>query len=194
VGELLGLRWRDVKWDQNVLLLLPELTKTAEGRDVPITQRLNGVLEMRRHAPDGCEFPPDAFVFGNPVGEPVQSFRTTWENTVLKAHGHEPQRERGKLTGESRKALRAIDLHAHDLRREFACRLRESGAPDHVVAAWLGHANISTTSTYLKTNRTGLQQYLKRFERHRQDCKELAISPVDASADQILETDAKLLN
>jgi integrase len=62
-------------------------------------------------------------------------------------------------------------LHIHDLRREFACRLRESGAPDHEVAAWLGHANISTTSTYLKTNRLTLQKAAKRFERQRKLCK-----------------------
>lgn len=35
VGELLGLRWRDVKWTQNVLLLPADLTRTAEDRDVP---------------------------------------------------------------------------------------------------------------------------------------------------------------
>jgi integrase len=64
-----------------------------------------------------------------------------------------------------------VGLHLHDLRREFACRLRESGAPDHEVAAWLGHANISTTSVYLKTNRLTLQKAAKRFELKRKLCK-----------------------
>lgn len=86
--------------------------------------------------------PADAYVFGNAVGVPIQSFRAASENTILRAHGHEPRRVRGKLTAESRSVLRRIDLHAHDLRREFASRLRESGAPDHVVGAWLGQANI----------------------------------------------------
>ena len=45
------------------------------------------------------------------------------------------------------------ELHFHDLRRELASTLRESGAPDHIVADVLGHANISTTSRYLKASR-----------------------------------------
>ncbi len=34
------------------------------------------------------------------------------------------------------------------------------------MGAWLGHANISTTSRYLKTTRVGLQRNLKRFEEY----------------------------
>jgi integrase len=149
---------------------------------------------MRRHALDGSEVGADCFVFGNAVGEPVKSFRLAWENAVLKAFGHEPQRDRGKLTAESRGVLLSIDLHAHDLRREFASRLRESGARDHVVASRLGHASISITSTYLKTNRTGLQAYLKQFERHRPDCKEIVSSGADESEAVSGATEPKLLN
>lgn len=146
-GELLALCWRDVKWSRNVMLLPADVTKTAEDRDVPMTQRLRGVLEMRRHAPNGAEHPPGAHVFGNEVGERIAGVRERWERTCRAAN----------ITG----------LAFHDLRREAASRLRESGAPDHVVAAWLGHANISTTSRYLRTSRAGLQRYLVRFEQHR---------------------------
>jgi predicted transcriptional regulator len=59
-------------------------------------------------------------------------------------------------------------LHFHDLRRELASTLRESGAPDHIVADVLGHANISTTSRYLKASRAGLKQYMQRLEEHRE--------------------------
>ena len=93
-------------------------------------------LEMRRQGPDGSAFPPSAFVFGNATGRRVASSRRSWERL--------------------RAAVGLHDLHIHDLRREFACRLRESGAPDHEVADWLGHANIGTTSTYLKTDRVSL--------------------------------------
>jgi hypothetical protein len=58
-------------------------------------------------------------------------------------------------------------LHFHDLRREAASQLRESGAPDHVVAAWLGHANMMTTTRYLKTTRSVLQHYLTLVEEGR---------------------------
>src|SRR5207244_2163732 len=59
------------------------------------------------------------------------------------------------------------DLHFHDLRREFASRLLESGASDHEVRDWLGHANITTTSRYLATTRVRLQRTMASFEAHR---------------------------
>ena len=118
LGELLGLRWRDVKWKQNVLLLPTEITKTAEARDVPMSQRFKAVLRRRQHAPDGSEQPTHAFVFGNEDGGQVRSIREVWTKTC----------DVGRVSS----------LHFHDLRREAASRLRESGAPDHVVAAWLG--------------------------------------------------------
>ena len=42
------------------------------------------------------------------------------------------------------------DRQVRDLRREFGSRRRESGASDHDVRGFLGHANISTTSRSLK--------------------------------------------
>jgi integrase len=149
IGELLLLRWADVKWDQQALLLPAAITKTREARDVPLTQNLRALLDMRRHAPDGREHAADRFVFGNEVGEPVKYWRVreAWKDTCAAA----------EITG----------LHFHDLRRELASTLRESGAPDHIVADVLGHANISTTSRYLKASRAGLTSYVQRFEQHR---------------------------
>ena len=46
-------------------------------------------------------------------------------------------------------ALEAINLHFHDLRREAASRWLEGGMSLIKVKAWLGHRNISQTSTYL---------------------------------------------
>ena len=51
-----------------------------------------------------------------------------------------------------------------DLRREFASRLRESGASDHDVRDFLGHANITTTSRYLASTPLGLEQALANLE------------------------------
>jgi len=147
VGELLSLRWREVRLDQNVLLLRESVTKTAEARDVPVSQRLRSLLEMRRTSPTGRKPPPDWFVFGNEVGERSKGISDRWRR-ACRAAGIE-------------------DLHFHDLRREFASRLAESGLPLHAIGEWLGHANISQTSTYLKTTRVGLQKYLKQFEKHR---------------------------
>lgn len=126
------------------MLLLPAaITKTHEARDVPMTHRLEALLAMRRHGPDGVAHGGDRFVFGNEVGERVKYWRvnTAWHATCAAA---------------------GIDgLHFHDLRRELASSLSESGAPLFAVSAMLGHADISTTSRYLKTTRVGLQHYMQ---------------------------------
>ena len=146
LGELLSLQWHQIRWTQNVLLLPAGKTKTNEARDVPMTARLRAVLDMRRHDPDGCEFGSNAYVFGNEVGEPIKTVKTAWRAACRRA----------QIQG----------LHFHDLRREFASRLLESGASDHDVRDWLGHANITTTSRYLATTRVRLQRTRERFERH----------------------------
>jgi integrase len=147
LNEMLGLQWKDVFFEQNIVLLHGDKTKTYESRDVPITARLKAVLQMRRTGPDGKELPPTAYVFGNEVGERRRSIRTAWAKTL----------KRAKITG----------LRFHDLRREFGSRLLESGASAHVVRDWLGHADITTTSRYLATTRVALQKALKQFEEHR---------------------------
>jgi integrase len=144
LGELLSLQWHQVRWNDNVLLLPASKTKTAVARDVPMTTRLKAVLEMRRHGPDGKEHPFDKYVFGNEVGERVGRVMTAWRAACRRAN--------------------ITDLHFHDLRREFASRLLESGASDHEVRDWLGHANITTTSRYLATTRVRLQRTLVAFE------------------------------
>lgn len=84
---------------------------------------------------------------------------------MLRAHEQTPVRKRGKLTAESQASYRAVDLHVHDLRREFACSLLESGAALHDVQAFLGHANITTTSRYLQSAPVRLERALARMER-----------------------------
>jgi integrase len=102
------------------------------------------VLEMRRTDPTGQPSPPDAYGFGNGVGERLTSIKTAWRNTC----------RRGGIE----------DLHFHDLRREFVCRLLESSADLHDVRDCLGHAHITTTSRYLRSTPVRLAQALERME------------------------------
>jgi Phage integrase family len=86
----------------------------------------------------------DKFVFGNEVGEQVGSIKTAWRATCRHS------------------GIR--DLHFHDLRREFGSRLLESGAAQHDVRDFLGHANITTTSRYLKSTPLRLERALTAME------------------------------
>ena len=127
------------------MIVLPaSKTKTHDLRVIPVSSDLRAVLEMRRTDPKGEEFSPDAYVFGNAVGERRVTIKTAWRNTCRRA------------------GIR--DLHFHDLRWEFACRLLESSADLHDVRDFLGHANITTTSRYLRSTPVRLAQALERME------------------------------
>ena len=170
IGELLSLQWhqvrRDAKGEARWLELPAAKTKTDEARVLPIGDRLRAELSMRRHAPDGGEQPSDAYVFGDEAGAFVSydRLRRLWEDAVLRGHGHAATRVRGKLTADARAAYQAIGLHLHDLRREFASRLLEASADLHDVQLFLGHANITTTSTYLRSTPVRLKRALDKLE------------------------------
>ena len=148
LGELLSLQWREVQCDAGAraraLVLRAGKTKTGTLRVVPVGQRLAAVLEMLRTDPDGEALPPDAYVFGDEVGGPIASVKTTWRTACERAG--------------------VVDLHFHDLRREFACRLLESRAELHDVRDFLGHTNLRTTSRYLRSTAMRLERALRLLE------------------------------
>jgi len=109
VGEVLSLQWKDVSLDRREILIEAIKAKTRTARIVPISTRLKGVLEMRQLDPSGQKLGPDAFVFGNEVGERVGSIREAWETA----------REAAGLSG----------LQLRDLRHEAGSRFDEAGVP-----------------------------------------------------------------
>ena len=155
-----------------------------------MSQRLQALLDMRRYDPAGRKFPPDAFVFGDDTGARVKSVKTAWENLLLHSQGQEVKRSStGNLIAESRAKLNAIDLNFHDLRREAGSRLLEGGVPPNIVQAFLDHANLSTTSRYLKVTRQAMHVALRRYDEGRR-CTPVAqtggvavTSSVDVSMD-----------
>ncbi len=187
VGELLALRWQQVRFDLNEIHLRAVDTKARRPRILPMSQRLRALLEMRRTDPAGQAHGADAYVFGNEAGEQVKSVKIAWENCRLKAHGYQVKREKnGRLTKQSRSDLRTINLHFHDLRREAGSRFLEGGMPANVVQQFLDHAALSTTSRYLKISRTGMHAAMKRFEEERIRCTSVVQSadPALDAADQ----------
>jgi integrase len=183
-GELLSLQWHQIEgqtlettaegqmtihWQPRAEIVLPfSKTKTKRDRRVPISTRLRAVLEMRRLDPSGQPLPPDAYVFGTEVGSRVSCFARAWRTTVLKAHGHEITVTKTRDFSPCLKAaLRQIDLHFHDLRREAGSRWLEGGVPLHTIQRWLGHTNISQTSTYLAVTEAGSHEAMAKFDEAR---------------------------
>src|SRR5688572_19465147 len=102
---------------------------------------------MRRQDPAGEDLPPEAYVFGNALGQRTTSIKTAWKLACRRAG--------------------LVDFHFHDLRREAGSRWIEGGMVLHEVRDFLGHARVSQTDTYLGTNADRLHEALKRFEAHR---------------------------
>ena len=179
LGEILSLQWTQVeglkftgsavRWEPNAELVLPfGKTKTRRDRRIPISTRLKAILEMRRFDPAGEPIPPHGYVFGNAIGGRVQDNSRAWHSAVLKSHGHQPTYTKTKQLSEtSREALRAINLHFHDLRREAGSRWLEGGVPLHTVRDWLGHTNIAQTSTYLSGTMKTQHDAMRQFEERR---------------------------
>lgn len=86
-----------------------------------------------------------AYVFGDAVGRPRRSIKTAWRLTCGRA----------KVTG----------LHFHDLRREAGSRWMDAGVPLATIQRWLGHHNISQTSTYLSASGGGDADAMQAFDR-----------------------------
>ncbi len=185
-GEITNLRWRDVQgltvdgqiltWaPRAAIVLAAEQTKTRTARTIPISTRLKFVLELRRFDPAGAPLPLESFVFGNAIGQRIASPKRAWMRAVLKAHGIKPgYTATMNLDAPSRAAFKAINLHFHDLRREAGSRWLDGGVPLHVVRDWLGHSNISQTSTYLSGTAHSQHDAMAAYERA---CNRLATAP-----------------
>jgi integrase len=164
LGELLSLQWDQVRGD---LFLPAGKTKAKKPRRVPVSTVLQGTLEARRNDPAGDPLPADAFVFGDEVGRRRWSIKTAWRLTC----------QRAKVAG----------LHFHDLRREAGSRWMDAGVPLATIQRWLGHHNISQTSTYLAATGGGDADAMRAFE---QAAGRLpVIGPLDAGDNRSLPSD-----
>jgi integrase len=138
-GELLSLQWQDVALEKRpgqkrhscvLIRVRAEKAKTNTERTVMSgSARLLALLRARRKGPDDKDLPATAHVFGNEVGEPIDSIKTSWRATCRRA--------------------KIEDLHFHDLRREAASRMDRDKVSRTAISAQLGHARVTTTDIYL---------------------------------------------
>ena len=73
VGELLGMRVKQVDLMSRTIRLEPGTTKNRDGREVTMTRRIHELLKR-------CVFgkQPEGLVFTRSNGTPVRDFRGTW--------------------------------------------------------------------------------------------------------------------
>lgn len=121
-GELLRLKWSNVDFDNNVIRLKPEQTKTSKGRAIPMNSILKATLKSIKRNPNS------EYIFckkdGSPYGDIKKSFATALRKANIK------------------------DFRFHDLRHHYASMLVMNEVNIRVVQDLLGHKSITTTQKY----------------------------------------------
>jgi len=120
--EMARLQWTDIDWDNNMIHLDGERTKTGRGRSLPLRA---DVKQLLAEVHDGRR----KHVFESKVGSPR---RLWWAFKQLT--------KRCQL-------YPAPTLHT--LRHTFATMLLRSGVDIYTVQKLMGHSDIKTTAIYL---------------------------------------------
>jgi integrase len=125
-GEILKLVWRDVDFENRVITIRAENSKTFKERQVGITERFRTVLVSMRETSEGDL---DSLVFRG-CGDVRNSFATACRIAGIKSGG-----------------LDGLTLHC--LRHTAATRLVRGNLPIQLVGRLLGHSSVNTTYRYL---------------------------------------------
>lgn len=123
-GEITSQRWEDVDFARQLLFVTRSKTPEGESREIPLTERLLGLL-TGQHQPEGL-----VFLY---QGEPVRIIKRSWK-TALKNAG-------------------VRHVRFHDLRHTFNTRLMEAGVMQEVRMALMGHSpgnKVHSTYTHVE--------------------------------------------
>jgi integrase len=133
-GNLLAMRWNEV--DLNEAAWKIGLTKSGKSQVVPLVGPAVEILARRRVAANG------EFVFpGKVPGAHRESFRKAWV-ALLRRSG-------------------ITNLRPHDVRRSLGSWLTKSNVPLPIIKRALGHADISTTLIYARSEDPELRAALE---------------------------------
>ncbi|WP_330960431.1 site-specific integrase [Photobacterium sp. 53610] len=123
-GELLGLEWTDVSFDERFLKVKASNAKSKLSRTMPLNNEAFEVLKKWRD-----QNPTTRFLFeGREAGKAITDVKKTW-GTVL---------EIAMIEG----------FNFHDLRHHFASKLVMAGVDLNTVRELLGHADLKMTLRY----------------------------------------------
>jgi len=134
-GEIESLRWGQIDFIKNGLVVGRSKTDAGTGRTIPINSELRAVLEAYRNWYKQKVAPPEpdhyVFPFGsnrkwNPSRH-ITTLKSAWENVRAKA---------------------GLKARFHDLRHTAITNLCESGAPEATVMAIAGHVSRRMLERY----------------------------------------------
>jgi integrase len=138
IGELLGLRWRDVDWTAQKIRVGDNWVRGEFGdpksaqsdRAVPMAQRVARELELQFQ--QSVMQADDDLVFPHPTtGRPLDKSKV-----------------RKRFLAAVQAAGITRHLTVHDLRHTFGTRMAAAGVPLRTIQEWMGHADFKTTEIY----------------------------------------------
>jgi len=125
-GEILRLRWTQVDFANNQILLNPGTTKNKRGRVLPIYGDMRELLLIEKDIRD-TRFPDCQHVFHH-NGRAIVDYRLAWASAC----------KRAGVPG----------LLFHDLRRSAIRNMRLAGVPENVAMEISGHRSRSVFDRY----------------------------------------------
>lgn len=166
IGELLGLRWNDVDWNENVIRIDSSLNyrlqengkvefdeappKTDAGiREIPMFLSVRKLLMEER-----SRRPGDGFIFVNRYGKPLTSYDI---NRAI-----ERILERYKADGGT---VEIPKFTSHQLRHTFCTKLCQNETDLKLIQEIMGHSDISITmNVYNESNAERKKASFSRIE------------------------------
>jgi len=124
------LRWSDIDFEQNVLIVRKSKTRSGQGRRVDLNSMLRQTLLSLSEQEHGEWVFPSPRRFQKPGG---------------------PERHIGDVKNSFRRAVQLAGIEPitfHQLRHTFCSRLANAGVPMPVVQDLAGHASIMMTRRY----------------------------------------------
>jgi len=186
VGEMLGLRWEDVLWKENVISINHTLIyrlqdsgkvefhittpKTRNGiRVIPMFQNVRRELQneyMRQEKTGFCKDEVDGytgFIWQNRFGTVLGPHLVNRAIARIVEDHNETEMESAK--SENREPLIIPRFSVHQLRHTFCTRLCENETDLKLIQEIMGHADISTTmDVYNESNTERKKASFARLE------------------------------
>jgi len=122
-GEILGLRWKDISYEQNIIILKDD--KSGSGRKIPINSFLRKTLKEIPRIDESYVFP--GLKCGKPLGDIREPFRAAVEASKIK---------------------NSEAVIPHTLRHTYASWLAMKGIDLFTIQYLMGHKTITMTQRY----------------------------------------------